>query len=338
MFKRFFAMLNARNKEFIRDKSSMAWNFLFPVLVILGFGFAFNGGGQDMFKVEVYQSVPANPAPESFFSTRYVQFIAAPDLQEALAKLKRHQVDMVIDSTATQPSYWVNSTAPKGYVLERMLNSSSSDQSGFAKKTVEGEEIRYVDWLISGLLGMNMMFSALFGVGYVIVRYRKNGVLKRLKATPLRAVEFLSAQVVSRYILIMAVSVIVYAGTYSILKFRMYGSYLDLFIVMSLGAVCLISVGLLVASRVTSEELAGGLLNLLSWPMMFLSGVWFSLEGASPVIKKIANIFPLTHVIDAAREIMTEGKTLAQVSGHVVVLIVMTFVCLGTGSYLFKWE
>jgi ABC-2 type transport system permease protein len=318
--KRFGILVDARNKEFVRDRSALGWNFLFPVLVIFGFAFAFNGGSQDIFKVGLY----GKPGTSGFFSTQYVQFVPTDALEPALAKLRRHQLDMVVTEEGQTTRYWINSTSPKGYLVE--------------KQAVQGDEIRYIDWLISGLLAMNMMFSALFGVGYVIVRYRKNGVLKRLKATPLSAFEFLLAQVCSRLILIVLSSVLVYWGCNALMHFRMQGSYVDLFIVLVLGAMCLISLGLLLASRVSSEEFAGGLLNLISWPMIFLSGVWFSLEGAHPMVRKTAEIFPLTHVIEAARGIMTEGATLAQLSTHLIVLVVMTAVFLVSGAVLFRWE
>jgi ABC-type multidrug transport system permease subunit len=195
-----------------------------------------------------------------------------------------------------------------------------------------------VDWLVSGLLSMNMMFSALFGVGYNLVRYRKNGVLKRLKATPLRAAEFLAAQVVSRLILIMGVFAVVYHGSDYFLHFQRLGSLLDLYLIFALGSACLISLGLLVAARVTSEELAGGILNMLSWPMMFLSGVWFSLEGAPKALRLIAGMMPLTHLIDAARAVMTEGATLAQVAPHLCILAGMTLLFLVIGARTFRWD
>ena len=91
--------------------------------------------------------------------------------------------------------YWVNTDSPKGYVVEKLLRAEHPAPSA---KPVTGAAVRYVDWLFPGILGMNMMFSCLFGVGYVVVRYRKSGFLKRLHATPLTAFEFLSAQVLSR--------------------------------------------------------------------------------------------------------------------------------------------
>lgn len=345
--RRFLAILSARNKEFLRDRAALAWNFLFPVFVVLGFGFAFSGGNQDLFKV-----ARLGAPGIAFEKLKMIQFIDVPNSEgqdSTLAKLRRHQLDMVIAAPATsgQPvRYWINETAPKGYLLEELLLGSqarvqgASPPSQLLKQTVQGQEIRYVDWLISGLLAMNMMFSALFGVGYVIVRYRKSGVLRRLRATPLGAWEFLAAQVVSRLFLIVGVTVLVYFGCNLIIHFRMQGSYLDLFVVLTAGAICLISLGLLIAARVASEEFAGGLLNLLTWPMMFLSGVWFSLEGSPEWVKKTAQFFPLTHVIDASRAIMTEGATLtsAAVAPRVIALLVLAFAFLTAGAASFKWE
>jgi len=241
---------------------------------------------------------------------------------------------MLIDPRARR--YWVNDESPKGYMLERVLAGTQPDS--LERQQVTGRPVRYVDWLIPGVLGMNMMFSSLFGVGYVIVRYRKNGVLKRLKATPLSAFEFLAAQVVSRLWLIIAITVLVFTGTHLVIGFTMYGNYLTLLLVFVLGAVCMISLGLLVAARTASEELAGGLLNIVSWPMMGLSGVWFSLEGMHPLLKQLALIFPLTHVTIAARAIMLDGAGLTAITPQLTALALMSVAFLIMGSYWFRWE
>jgi ABC-type multidrug transport system permease subunit len=338
--KRFLAVLKARNNEFIRDTSALGWNLIFPILVIFGFAFAFSDSSQNIFKVAVF----SNPAAQSsssqgFTGLKYIQFVPTQDVHDSLEKLKRHHFDMVLNQEGPgQGKYWINSSSPKGYLLEKILWGSGASQDAYQKQSVEGKEIRYVDWLISGLLGMNMMFSALFGVGYTIVRYRKNGVLKRLKATPVTSFEFLLAQVISRLLLISFVTTAVYCGSHYFIRFQMLGSYISLFFVMVLGAMSMISLSLLVASRSSSEEFAGGLLNLISWPMMFLSGVWFSLEGSHPWVIKAAQLFPLTHLIDAARAIMTEGATLQQVSYNVITMSIMTLVFLTAGSLTFKWK
>jgi ABC-2 type transport system permease protein len=334
--KRFLAVMHARNMEFIRDRSSLGWNILFPLLLVLGFAAVFSGDEKPLYKVGVLGDPARLSARESgFFSTRYIQFIPLTDLDKGIDKVEHFQIDMLVDVREGR-RYWVNGTSPNGYLLERILGGERA--KGFQRVEVRGRKIRYVDWVVPGVLAMNMMFSCLFGVGYVIVRYRKNGFLKRLKATPLNPFEFLLAQMTSRLILILAITVAVYAGCNYFIQFEMRGSYASLFLLTVLGAVCLISCGLLVSARLSSEELAGGILNLITWPMMLLSGVWFSLEGTNPVVQRIAQFLPLTHIVDGARAIMTEGAGLAEIAPHLMVLSLMSLLFLAVGSLIFRWE
>ena len=339
--KKIWAVFHARNLEFFRDRSSLGWNFLFPFLIVIGFGFMFNSGERPLFKVAEIHHLPNSlktHESQSFSKTRFLEFIEVQTQEEALDRLAHHKVDFVV-SYKEPPQYWVSESSPNSYVVEQMfLASQATPQTSLEKKSIEGQEVRYVDWLMAGILGMNIMFSALFGVGYVIVRYRKNGVLKRLKATPLRPWEFLTAQVLSRLILnIVTVAIVLFGCSFAV-DFLMLGSYFDLFVVVTVGTMSLISVGMLVAARFASEELAGGLLNMLSWPMMFLSGVWFSLEGANEWILRLANVFPLTHMIDAMRAIMTEGVGLASLGPELLYMSLATLICMTASSYVFKWE
>jgi len=334
--KRFLAVLHARNMEFIRDRSSLGWNIFFPLLLVLAFAAVFSGEPKPLFKVGIIGSTTGmNQADSYFFAMKYVQFIPVDNLNGAIDKVEHFQLDMLVD-LRNGKRYWINVNAPNGYLLERLLNGGTGNH--YTRLTVQGREIRYVDWVVPGILAMNMMFSCLFGVGYVIVRYRKNGFLKRLKATPLRPFEFLFAQMVSRLLLIQTITAAVYAGCNYFIHFQMRGSYINLLLISILGAICLISLGLLVAARLSSEELAGGILNLLTWPMMLLSGVWFSLEGTNPVMQKIAQFLPLTHLVDGARAIMTEGAGFIDIAPHMAALAVMAAVFISIGSLIFRWE
>lgn len=343
-FKRFLALFFSRNKEFIRDRSSLSWNILMPVLIVAGFSFAFSGDIGKQFKVGVINESSAILQAKTFISLKHIEFysVDASDsaISHSIKKVQRHQVDMLLDAKKQQ--YWINTESPSGYLVEKILlglqNKIGSEKQLFEKQTVSGKQIRYIDWVIPGILSMNMMFSALFGVGFVIVRYRKNGMLKRLKATPITAFEYLSAQIASRMILIMVVTAFVFYGTHFFVDFVMNGSHLNLFLVFALGALSMISLGLIIAARIKSEETAGGLLNLFSWPMMFFSGVWFSLEGAAPVMQNIAEIFPLTHVTAAARAIMIDGAGLLDISYHLIILAVQSVVFLFFGAWFFKWD
>lgn len=329
-FSRFFAVVKARNIEFFRDRSSLGWNLFFPVLLLVGLSFIFSGDGRAVYKVGVINLENAN---SEFLTTRFISFIDYEESTLAKVKLEQHSIDLLVDFD--KATYWVNQGAPNSYLVEKIfLNSHNT----FQRIETEGKKIRYVDWVLPGILGMNMMFSSLFGVGYVIVRYRKNAVLKRLKATPLSALEFVSAQLISRLFIVMFMSSVVYIGCNFFFDFYMLGSYFDLFIVAILGALSLITLGLVVASRSKSEELIGGLLNLSSWPMMLLSGVWFSLEGAPNAVKVFADFLPLTHLVAGARKVITEGATLVDISYHLSVLAGMSIFFLVLGSYLFSWN
>lgn len=332
-FRRFLAVLTARNLEFIRDRSALSWNIVLPVLIVFGFAFAFTTGGQTLFKVGIAGVPEQTPDIDHFLQLKHIQFIPVDSIAAAVPKVERHQLDMLLDGASG--SYWINEQSANGYLLEQLLNRG--DQP-LRKQTVSGDPIRYVDWLIPGVLGMNIMFSSLFGVGYVIVRYRKNGVLKRLKATPLTAVEFLTAQVMSRLWLIVIVTSLVYAGTNLLVGFRMHGSYLSLLLVLMIGTFSMICLSLIIAARLSNEETANGLLNMISWPMMMLSGVWFSLEGSPEIIRQLAQIFPLTHMIDAARAIMIDGAGLAEITPHLLIMLAMSALFMAIGARSFKWE
>lgn len=324
--------------EFLRDRASLGWNLLFPLVLVAGLAVIFGGPPRPLFKVAVIAAGdPVQTSAHPFLATRYAEFFALPasDREAAVARVGRHRLDMLLDLGA-QPRYWINPESPKGYVLERVLIAAGGPP--VARGEVPGRPIRYIDFLLPGIMGMNMMFSCLWGVGYVVVRYRKSGFLKRLNATPVRPIEFILAQLTSRLLLIMAITVVVYVGTDWVIGFRMEGSHALLLLVTTLGALAMIAMGFVVAAFVTSEELAGGILNFVSWPMMLLSGVWFSMEGSQPWLQQLAQLFPLTHMVGAARAIMLDGAGVREVAPQIAAMTAMTAGFLAIGARIFRWR
>ncbi len=337
MLRRIYAIFQARNREFLRDRGTLAWNLILPVALMFGLSFAFSND-RDAYTVGVLQEGPEiNSAEHAFLKTSYINFVAYDDIELAVKKVSRHQLDLLVEFGETR-RYWINPESPKGYFAEIiLLQSEAAPSMSIAKQQISGAAVGYADWLLPGILGMNMMFSCLFGVGYVVVRYRKNGFLKRLRATPLSSFEFIAAQIASRMVLILTITTFIYTGTHWILGTRMEGSYFTLFLIAVVGAISLVSMGLVVSARVTSEELAGGVLNLINWPMMMLSGVWFSLEGAPEAVQTAASIFPLTHILNSARAVMLDGATLADVAPSLLALSAMSTVFLAVGAKVFRW-
>jgi ABC-type multidrug transport system permease subunit len=342
---RIWVIFRARNKEFFRDRAAFGWNFAFPFLIILGFGIIFGGENIQRYKIGLFPQAGARVVfagtyiPVHFQAEPAVDFISITSLEEGKQKIIQHKIDLLIDGTAQNGRYWVNDASPKGRIVEQLYQAAlvARENPGAQRHVVDGTRARYIDWFFPGIMAMNMMFSALWGVGYVVVRYRKNGALKRLKATPLNAFEYLTAQMLSRIFLLMFTFSVVWFGSDLIFDFRMQGSLLLFLFTFFLGGLSLCSIGLVLAARGTSEEFASGALNFISWPMMFLSEVWFSLEGAPHWVQQLSWLFPLTHLLKAARKVMNEGATLIDIQLECGLMILTTSLFLVLAARIFSW-
>jgi ABC-type multidrug transport system permease subunit len=346
MWRRILAIFVARNREFYRDRAGLGWNIFMPMLMVLSFAFIFSEDPPAPFKVGVLTADGTLPTPPTGLLTlEHIQFIPVTDLEAAIAKVDRHQLDLLLDPAPEPDVYWVNRESPQGYLAERLLLTAAGGGATGEGTTApprrherSGNPLRYADWVLPGILAMNILFSSLWGVGWVIVRYRKNGVLRRLKATPLSPFEFLAAQILSRLVVVMGASLIVYGGAALVIDFPMRGSHVALALIYLAGAICLISLGLIVSARLRTEELADGILNLISLPLLLLSGVWFSMEGTSAAAQLFSQLSPLTHVVDGARAIMIDGAQTADVLPQVLWLTALALVFLAIAARLFRWE
>jgi len=343
------AIFMARNREFYRDTAGLIWNILMPVLMIVAFAFIFGSSGKPLLKVGLLAggastatTTAASSPLDGLSEIAALQLIPIDNRDVGIAKVARHQLDLLLElPDATR--YWVNPESANGEIAERLLLGSAAraqqpPAASLERHTAPGEALSYADWAVPGVLAMNLMFSSLWGVGWVVVRYRKNGVLRRLKATPLTAFEFLAAQILSRLLVVMASSLAVYAGAAVLLDFPMRGSYLALALLYIAGGLCMISVGLIIASRLRTEELADGLLNVLSWPMLLLSGVWFSMEGTSSAAQALAHLMPLRYLVQGARAVMIDGAGLLEILPQVALLLAIAVALTAVAARLFRWE
>lgn len=345
--KKLLALINARNKEFYRDKTAMGWTLIFPIIVLLGFTYGYSGKQDPILKVAVANNaVRQSPLLQNFFSTPGIEIKTSTDQANALKKVSRFELDLLL-SIEGEPSspkivYATNSDSDKGKLAEWLLANSFAKQPGPAPKLepkkLEGRRVQYSEWVLPGLIAMNIMFGSMFGVGYVIVRYRKNGVLKRLRATPLSAFQFLLAQVVSRMLLMVLTALLVLGIAMLLIGVRNQGSWLDLALFLMVSSVAMISVGLLVAARISSEEVADGVLNLMTWPMIFLSGIWFSIDDAAGWVTGIAKAMPLSHVVRGLRGILLDGTTLAQLSPQIGILLAISAFFILISAAIFRWR
>ena len=331
--KQILTLWMARNREYYRDKGSLFWSFVATPFMVVVLALAFSQDKQEILKAGVISSGTAIESP--FASDAAIESIAYQNLEKALDRVRYHQLDILVQ-TEEPARYWVNPESNKGLLLEKLL--LSQQVTSWQRETVSGSKVRYIDWAIPGILAMNMMFSGLWGIGYVIVRYRKNGVLKRLNATPIRAWEFLLSQALSRMIIMMSVTTLVYIGCDLFIDFMMVGNYALLILIMVLGNLSIIGFSLMMAARTASEELANGLLNLISFPMLLLSELWFSLDNAPQWLSSVSEWLPLTHVVRAARGVMLEGAGFMDILPNLAALCAMTIAALVIAASLFRWH
>lgn len=330
--KNFLALFLARNREFYRDKGSLSWSILFPLILIFGLSFALSND-KYVYKVGVLGNV--TEARQLLKDVPYLDVVPYQDNTLALSRLTRHQLDLLVQTGAT-PRYWINTQSRKAFFLEKTLQTVAP--GAFTRGTVEGEEVGYVAWVIPGILSMSLMFSCLYGVGYVIVRYRDMGVLKRYRATPITALEFLGAQAASRLLISVSTLAVVFLGSHLLLDFPVKGSWVLLLLVTLMGALSMIALSLVCAARIDSLELMNGLLNFISWPMMLLSGLWFALDEAPPLVQQLSLTMPLTHLVNAARAIMLDGAGLGSVADELLILSLMTVILMALAARSFRWQ
>ena len=323
-WRRFWAVVKARSKEYWGDSASLFFSFVVPPFLILVMSLVFTEDTQ-IFRIASLKDAITFSIPD------YVATVQLDSIDAATNKVKHHQYDLFI----AQDTYWVNPESAKGRAIEQLF---IAELQQYKRVEVAGSAVRYVDWVIPGILGMNLMFSSFFGIGFVIVRYRKNGVLKRMRATPLTVAEFLSAQLFSRLIILLIVSASIFMVANAVLDLLVLGSYFNILIIAVLGNIAMLSMALIFASRIQSEELANTLLNAVTLPMLLLSEAWFPLDGAPQWVQAISQAFPLTHMVGAVRSIMLDGASLVDVASSIWYLLAISIVSIGLASRLFRWQ
>ena len=308
--RRIFAVFQVRNIEFYRDWGALVWSLVFPVLMMLAFGYLFRADESLRFKVG---RIAEAKAPE-VFEESFFEWVSYETLSSAEKRLHANKLDLVWNGKWNGGVVVYASESPRSLLALKVFETHEPKGVALVKRAVAGKPVSYAEWLFSGVLAMNVLWLSLWGVGWVIVRQRKYGILKRFKASPLYPHEYLIAQLFSRLWVLVASGIFVFLVSRWVYPFRVEGSVWSLLLIYTLGCLSMSSIGLIVAARVTSEELANGLLNFFTYPMMFLSEIWFSLEGSPEWVQKTAHALPLWQMTDAMRRIQLEGATLAECS------------------------
>ncbi len=342
----YWNLLTARMKELRREPEVIFWVFVFPLLLAAGLGIAFREKPADVTHVALVagpgaqhalQLLEASPEHGSI----HVQTLPA---EEAANSFRLGKFDLVITPQASGGVDYTYDPDRAESVLARHIIDDALQQAAGRKpalateaRTSEQPGARYIDFLIPGLLGMNLMNSGMWGIGFALVDMRQRKLIKRLIATPMRRSDFLMALTSSR-LLLMVIELVLLLG-FGILVFhmRVMGSWATILLLSTVGAVTFGALGLLTASRAQKIESVSGLINLVMMPMWIFSGVFFSYERFPAVVQPLIRALPLTALNDALRSTILEGTPLTHQGMRLLVLALWGSVSFALALRWFRW-
>ena len=335
-------LTRARLCEFLREPEAVFWLVFFPVLLAFALGLAFSGRGEQEVHVGVVAGQPNGPAREALSQVAGVVIHELP--AEAADRALRDGEVHVVLRPGPPPTYRFDPSRPESRVATLVVDEALQRASGREDRFRAREErvaipgSRYVDWVIPGLLGMNIMGTGMWALGYAVVYARSRRLLKRLAATPMSRAHYLLAQMLARlvFLALEAGALLLFARL--ILGVPINGSLALLGVLTLLGATAFAGLGLLAASRARTIEAVSGWMNFTMVPMWVMSGVLFSAAHFPDAAQPFIQALPLTALNDALRTVMLDGGGVAAVAGDAAILVTWTVGCFAVALKVFRWQ
>jgi len=329
-----------RFREFIREPEALFWVFIFPVILAAGLGVAFRNRPPEVLQIVTVNEQLATPL-------RQEKLLAVQRMTPAAAEqaLRTGKAALLVEPGPNgSVEYRYDDSNPEGRTARMLADRAIERAAGRADPVAATDRLvrepgsRYIDFLIPGLLGMNLMGSAIWGMGFAIVDARRKKLMKRLIATPMPRAFYLLSFLLSRLFLLV-VEVLVVLG-FGVLVFGvpLRGSIASLLALCFLGSFSFSALGLLIASRPRTIEAASGIMNVVMMPMWIVSGVFFSSQRFPDAVQPVIRALPLTAVIDALRMQMLQGASLAQLTPQMTTLGAWLVICFALALKLFRWK
>jgi ABC-type multidrug transport system permease subunit len=331
-----------RFREFAREPEAMFWVFAFPLLLAFALGLAFKSRGVEVVHVAVADGSGAADITEILDASERVEATLLPG-DSAHHRLRTGRVAVVVrpgDPVVLQ----FDSTRSESEVARLVVENALQDAAGrrdvreIRDQPVMEPGSRYIDFLLPGLLGLNIMGTGMWSVGFGIVKSRQDKLLKRFLASPMRKSEYMLSYILARLVfLALEVAALVLFG-YWVLDVPMRGSVFALGAIALIGAMAFSGLGLLVASRVKTIEGVSGLMNLVMVPMWIGSGVFFAYSNFPDFLQPFLRALPLTALNDALRAVMLDGAGFVATLGFLGVIALWGLASFGTAVKIFRWQ
>ena len=334
-----FQLTALRFRLFLREPEAIFWTFVFPIILAVGLGLAFRNRPADVLQV-------AATTPQLTQALATDKGLTATTMDESSgtsALANGHIVLLAIQST-TGVAYKYDDTNPDARTARLLADRAIQNAAGQTAKVPADNRLvhevgsRYIDFVVPGLLGMNLMGPAIWGLGFAIVEARQKKLLKRMVASPMPKWQYLASFILSRLVM-LTVEVVVFLGFAAVafgVPFR--GSLWELAFICILSSLSFSALGLLTASRARTMEAANGLMNLVMLPMWILSGVFFSSTRFPAIIQPFVQALPLTAAINTLRGNMLQGQHLGQMLLPVAVLLAWLVIPFAVSLKIFRWR
>jgi ABC-type multidrug transport system permease subunit len=331
-----------RWRMFAREPSAIFWTYGFPLLLALALGIAFRNRPPEPVEVGIKASAEAETLRDALAKnpSLHVHWLGAAAAREALRVGK---VSLVVD--AEQPrTYEYDPTRPESRMARAIVDDALQRAAGRTDAVQVRDRIiaepgsRYIDFLIPGLLGFNLMSSGMWGVGFVLVEMRVRKLIKRLTATPMSRTHFLLSFVLVRGVFLLGELPLLLVFARLVFDVPIRGSLWLITALSAFGSLVFAGMGLLVGSRAQNTQTVAGLVNLVTLPMAICSGVFFSSARFPEVLQPIIKVLPLTAFIEGVRAVMINGAGLTAVAGNVIILLVWGALSFGIALRVFRWQ
>jgi len=334
-----------RAREFLREPEAVFWTFLFPVLMTVGLGIAFRSKPESAVKVVVLSTAPDAQATAARLSGNRLLDVQLLDDSAAARGLRTGKVALVIVPRAVgSVEYRFDDTRPEGIAARRVADDAlqrsagRSDPVAVQETRIRERGSRYIDFVVPGLLGMNLLGSGVWGTGFAIVDARRKRLLKRLVATPMPKPAYLASYILSRIGLLVVEAGVLLLFARWVFGVPLRGSLGALAVICLLSSLAFGGLGLLIASRARTIEAASGLMNLTMVPMWVFSGIFFSASRFPSAIQPVVQALPLTAVNNALRANMLEGAGLAQLAPELAIVAAWLVLCFAVAVRIFRWQ
>lgn len=335
-------LTKVRLREFYREPGMIFWVFGFPILMAIGLGLAFRSQPPEKPSVAVL-AAPEHPLARALVQSEQVAS-TLEDEPAALRGLARTRYALVLDLRGAEPVYRYDPMLREARLARAYVDEELERAAGRRDLLAPRDEpqslpgTRYIDFLLPGLIALNLMGSSVWGVGYSLVVARKRKLLRRFAVTAMRRSDYLLSYFLSRLVFLALELVVLVA--FGVLAFGtlVQGSYASLVLVALLGAGAFAGLGLMVGARVDNTEVAQGWMNFIQLPMWVLSGAYFSNERFPEWLQPLIRILPLTALVDALRRIYNEAASLDQVLFQVGVLAAWALASFTIATRTFRWQ